>query len=149
MQENNSITQVHLNPGEKLIKQSDKQITKPHFNMIGTGRIFMNSKRLPAVDLLKEMANMTAGESFTFLHLRDSIIYDHKEKEYELYIPIKQTEFTTYQKKLFKLGAKSLIERDLIRRVKRGTYMINPMAVIAKNFTAAEIEWNQLIKDSK
>ena len=145
-----SITQVTLAKGNKLIAVPDnKPEAKPHFNMIGSGRPFMKDKRLPAVDLLKEMANMNSNESFAFITLRDSIEYDPYKQEYLLNIQVDQSKFTSYQKKQFKLGVASLIDKDLVRRKKRGIYVINPMALIAKNFRLSEDNWNKLKQKEK
>ena len=113
--------------------------------LIGTGRNLMKRKhKLKPIDLLSEMANMTSNESFAFITLRDSLNWDTLTKQYSLTIIPNQSEFTTYQQKQFKLGVKSLIDKDLVKRIKRGSYMINPMAIIPSNFEEAEKLWLEL-----
>lgn len=113
--------------------------------LIGTGRNLMKRKhKLKPIDLLSEMANMTSNESFAFITLRDSLNWDTLTKQYSLTIIPNQSEFTTYQQKQFKLGVKSLIDKDLVKRIKRGSYMINPMAIIPSNFEEAEKLWMEL-----
>ena len=113
--------------------------------LIGTGRNLMKRKhKLKPIDLLSEMANMTSNESFAFLTLRDSLNWDTLTKQYSLTIIPNQSEFTTYQQKQFKLGVKSLIDKDLVKRIKRGSYMINPMAIVPSNFEEAEKVWLEL-----
>ena len=46
---------------------------------------------------------------------------------------------------MFKLGTKSLIDRKLIARVKRGLYQINPYAVIPTDFDRARNMWIELL----
>ena len=139
-----SIVQITLKETEVLQKVKIRTTAKPHFNMIGTGRTFMDNKRLPAVDLLYEMSIMTKKESYAFLALRNAITYDTYSRSYSLYIPMVQTDMTPYQKKLFQSGITLLIKKDLVRRVKRGIYLINPMAIVPnKDFDLAEQIWNR------
>ena len=139
-----SIVQITLKETEVLQKVKIRTTTKPHFNMIGTGRTFMDNKRLPAVDLLYEMSIMTKKESYAFLALRNAITYDTYSRSYSLYIPMVQTDMTPYQKKLFQSGITLLIKKDLVRRVKRGIYLINPMAIVPnKDFDLAEQIWSR------
>ena len=113
--------------------------------LIGTGRNLMKRKhKLKPIDLLSEMANMTSNEAFAFITLRDSLNWDTLTKQYSLIIVPNQSEFTTYQQKQFKLGVKSLIDKDLVKRIKRGNYMINPMAIVPSNFEEAEKLWLEL-----
>ena len=113
--------------------------------LIGMGRNLMKRKhKLKPIDLLSEMANMTSNEAFAFITLRDSLNWDTLTKQYSLTIIPNQSEFTTYQQKQFKLGVKSLIDKDLVKRIKRGSYMINPMAIIPSNFEEAEKLWLEL-----
>lgn len=139
-----SIVQITLKETEVLQKVKIRTTAKPHFNMIGTGRTFMDNKRLPAVDLLYEMSIMTKKESYAFLALRNAITYDTYSRSYNLYIPMVQTDMTPYQKKLFQSGITLLIKKDLVRRVKRGIYLINPMAIVPnKDFDLAEQIWSR------
>ena len=113
--------------------------------LIGMGRNLMKRKhKLKPIDLLSEMANMTSNEAFAFITLRDSLNWDTLTKQYSLTIIPNQSEFTTYQQKQFKLGVKSLIDKDLVKRIKRGSYMINPMAIVPSNFEEAEKVWLEL-----
>lgn len=139
------ITHVSLGKHQKLVVQDDIISRKPHFILIGTGRNSMKRKhKLKPIDLLSEIANMTSNEAFAFITLRDSLNWDTLTKQYSLVIVPNQSEFTTYQQKQFKLGVKSLIDKDLVKRIKRGNYMINPMAIIPSNFEEAEKLWLEL-----
>lgn len=139
-----TITQITLTEGYELKQIKKTREAKPHFSMVGSGRPFMRATRLPAVDLLYEVSQMTTAESFAFLAIRDRIKYISREDGYELFIPVSQKEFTQYQKKLFQAGAAALIKKDLIKRAKRGVYLVNPMAIVpGKNFGAAEATWRK------
>lgn len=142
-----SITNISLNADEILEIRSKKikSDNKPHFNMIGTGRNGMSSTTLPTVDLLYEMNQMTSAEGFAFLTLRDNIMFLSREEGYAPFIKVSQVDMTKYQQKVFRDGIPKLIAKDLVRRVKRGVYMINPMAIIPSDFAESEKLWMELV----
>ena len=109
--------------------------------MIGKG-INMRQENM-AVDLLKEVSNMNAPEKFAFFAIRDAM--DYKDETLSNII-VNQKLHTEYEKKMFKNGAKLLIDRKLIARVKRGMYQINPYAVIPTEFELAKEMWIKLVK---
>ena len=47
---------------------------------------------------------------------------------------------------MFKAGVSSLIDKKLIARIKRGTYQINPYAIIPTNFDEARELWLSKVK---
>ena len=142
-----NITQISLDiaTGEEIVVQKSKKIRhekKPHFNMVGTGKMFNDKALLKAVDLLYEMTQMTKAESFAFITLRDNVVYISKDEGHQVHIPVRQTDMTDYQKKMFKIGINGLKEKDLVQRVQRAVYIINPMAIIPSiGFAEAEAIW--------
>ncbi len=130
-----------LDKNEKYIITKSKEIkNKPQFLMIGKG-INMKQENM-AVDLLKEVSDMNASEKFAFFAIRDAM--DYKDETLSD-IVVSQEFYTEYQKKMFKNGARLLIERKLIARVKRGKYQINPYAVIPIEFERARELWLKLV----
>lgn len=83
---------------------------------------------------------MNTSEKFAFFKISDAMYY---KDETLSNIFVYQKDFTNYEKKMFKFGTKSLIDRKLIARVKRGLYQINQYAVIPKDFDRAR---NMLIE---
>ena len=131
-----------LDKNEKyIISKSKDTNNKPQFLMIGKG-INMRQESM-AVDLLKEVSDMNASEKFAFFAIRDAM--DYKDETLSNII-VSQEFYTEYQKKMFKNGAKLLIDRKLIARVKRGKYQINPYAVIPTEFERARELWLKLVK---
>lgn len=130
-----------LDKHEKYTITKSKEIkNKPQFLMIGKG-INMRQENM-AVDLLKEVSNMNVSEKFAFFAIRDAM--DYKDETLSNII-VSQEFYTEYQKKMFKNGAKLLIDRKLIARVKRGKYQINPYAVIPTEFEIARELWLKLV----
>ena len=130
-----------LDKNEKyIISRSKDTKNKPQFLMIGKG-INMRQENM-AVDLLKEVSDMNASEKFAFFAIRDAM--DYKDETLSN-IVVNQKLYTEYEKKMFKNGAKLLIDRKLIARVKRGMYQINPYAVIPTEFERARELWLKLV----
>ena len=130
-----------LDKNEKYtISRSKDTKNKPQFLMIGKG-INMRQENM-SVDLLKEVSDMNASEKFAFFAIRDAM--DYKDETLSD-IVVSQEFYTEYQKKMFKNGARLLIERKLIARVKRGKYQINPYAVIPTEFERARELWLKLV----
>ena len=139
-----STAHITINQDEELIVRKKVQTAKPHFDMLGSGKSFMSDTRLPAVDMVAELLMMTKAEGFAFMALRDNREYVSREIGYSVFISIGQTEFTNYQKKLFREGINGLIEKDLVKRVKRGVYMVSPMAIVPpRDFEQREKIWNK------
>lgn len=129
-----------LDKNERYIISKEKENKKkPQFLMIGKG---INMDGQNAVDLLMEVSNMNTSEKFAFFKIRDAM--DYKDETLSN-IVVDQKDFTNYEKKMFKLGTKSLIDRKLIARVKRGLYQINPYAVIPTDFDRARVMWIELL----
>ena len=130
-----------LDKNEKyIISRSKDTKNKPQFLMIGKC-INMRQENM-AVDLLKEVSDMNASEKFAFFAIRDAMDYNDETLSD---IVVSQEFYTEYQKKMFKNGARLLIERKLIARVKRGKYQINPYAVIPTEFERARELWLKIV----
>ena len=138
------MTTIHLEPDEaiKKIKINNK---KPNFYMIGKGT--MNHElKVKSIDLLNEAMKMTSDEKFTFNKIRNGIEWDIYDKKYIYAVKIKSKNYTPSQKVIFSRGYKALNEKDIVRRIKRGTYMINPSALIPKNFEEEWKKWEAITK---
>ena len=131
-----------LDKNERYIISKEKENkNKPQFLMIGKG-IKMKKENI-SVDLLKEVSNMSSNEKFAFFKLRDAMSY---KDETLSDISVTQSSFTAYEKKMFKAGVSSLIDKKLIARIKRGTYQINPYAIMPTNFDDARELWLSKVK---
>ena len=110
--------------------------------MVGNGT--MNKNRVYSVDLLRELANSTKAEQYLLLAIKDGINYENG------YAPIvKVIGDTSTAKQYIKNGYKSLYERNLVVRVKKSHYMINPNALVPLDYEEAMEIWEQAINKSK
>lgn len=136
-----SILHITLEKDESLHKVKNKILKQPNYFKTGDGT--MNKHHIKSVDLLKEMDNMTSNSRKFLLMIKDGMIFN-TELNSRTFI-VKVIGETNYQKKIIKEGYKELNSKDLVRRVKRGYYMLNPNA-ITTNYEAQINEWNKLKK---
>ena len=141
LNENKVAVTVYINPGEQVgVTKIAKK--KPNYFMVGNGT--MNKNRVYSVDLLRELANSTKAEQYLLLAIKDGINYENG------YAPIvKVIGDTSTAKQYIKNGYKSLYERNLVVRVKKSHYMINPNALVPLDYEEAMEIWEQAINKSK
>ena len=136
--ENNShIAYLKLEIDERLQVVKDVKKVKPNYFMVGNGT--MNRNKIFGIDLLRELANASKAGQFLLLAIKDGIVYGNG------YHPVVKVLGTTkYEKNLLSEGYRELFERDLVRRVKRSHYMINPNAFIPPDYESAIAIWDSL-----
>lgn len=107
--------------------------------MVGNGT--MNKHKIYGIDLLKELTNSTKAEQFILLAIKDGISYENR------YSPIvKVVGSTKYEQNMITEGYKSLVARELVVRIKKAHYMINPNALIPLDYEEALQVWNSVAK---
>ena len=130
---------VYISPGaEVVIDEKQKRATKPNYFMIGNGT--MNKHKIYGIDLLRELANSTKAEQFLLLAIKDGICYGNDYSPIVKVIPETET-----QRQYIKLGYKSLLARELVIRVKKAHYMINPNALIPIDYEGSLRIWEEAI----
>ncbi len=142
------MTQVTLEADEMLeVKRKKVVQDKPSYQMIGRGTM-SHKLKVKSIDLLQAVADMTSDEKFCFFQIKDKIVFDpyklrtdvkNKSGDYDYQIRIYSKNYTQTQRNMFSRGYKRLREKDIVRRVKRGTYMINPAGLIPNDF---DREWD-------
>jgi len=132
------LTKVHLEVDDNteaiVLKRRNKRIVP--YTMIGNGigiRI-MEKYNLKPIDTLREMSKFTKSEMTFFMLLRDNLDWDNKS----LVVRLPMKKFNSTIKQHIKVGFKRLHEKDLVRRVKRGVYMINPAMILPPHSTELE-----------
>lgn len=119
---------------------------KPGFMMVGNGWETRMNK--DSVDLLWEISQMSSNEKLCFFKIKDSMVYSRSDERIIYQVVIDMGDMTPSQKSKFSNGYTSLKQKDLVRRVKKGVYMINPNAIIPAKHTAELTIWNSL-KETK
>ena len=130
---------VYINPGEQVaVQEIQKKATKPNYFMIGNGT--MNKHKIYGIDLLRELANSTKAEQFLLLAIKDGICYGNDYSPIVKVIPETET-----QRQYIKLGYKSLSARELVIRIKKSHYMINPNALIPIDYEGSLRIWEEAV----
>jgi hypothetical protein len=128
---------IILNDGEILVKQKAYKSKTPNYFRIGNGT--MNKQGTFAIDLITEVAMASKAGQFLLLAIKNNIIYDNN------YSPVvKVIAETKHQKNMLSAGYKEMHEKGLVRRVKRGHYMINPNALIPLDYEEAKEIWDSI-----
>lgn len=131
---------VILEQDETLVKKKKTKKT-PNYYRVGNGT--MNKHKIQSVDILRELAMMTKAEQFVFLVIKDGITF---ENGYEPVVRIDRKELTTTQVQYLDKGYKLLEAKDLVRRIKRGHYMINPNALVPNDYEKWLAVWDKAKK---
>ncbi len=126
-----------LDKGETLNISKKKKNTKPGFIMIGSGTT--NKHNVTSIDLLHEIAEMTASEKYAFFLVKDNIVFDPYDSRfiYQVKVPLPNPT----EKSKFSRGYTTLVKKDLIRRISKGVYMINPYALVPNDFPEELAIW--------
>ncbi len=113
------------------IKEISNDI-KPAFLLVGSGLMRKENMKdlyMKTIDMIDQAMNMDADEKFCFSTIKDKVQYSVYDKKY-----INQVKITgrmlKENKYRFSRGFNKLKAKDLVRRVKRSTYMINPLGII-------------------
>lgn len=130
---------TYIGKGDKLHIHTTKVDKRP--NHYQTGRNEMNKHGLKGIDLMDELVASTKAEQFLLIAIKNGIGYSN---EYHYVVRLRPSEYTVYQQKLLLEGYQGLFKRNLVRRVKRGHYMINPNALIPMEYKEAVEFWNTL-----
>ena len=130
---------MYISPGEQVtVEEKQKRATKPNYFMIGNGT--MNKHRIYGIDLLRELASSTKAEQFLLLAIKDGICYGNDYSPIVKVIPETET-----QRQYIKLGYKSLLARELVIRIKKSHYMINPNALIPIDYEGSLRIWEEAV----
>ena len=130
---------MYISPGEQVtVEEKQKRATKPNYFMIGNGT--MNKHKIYGIDLLRELASSTKAEQFLLLAIKDGICYGNDYSPIVKVVPETET-----QRQYIKLGYKSLLARELVIRIKKSHYMINPNALIPIDYEGSLRIWEEAV----
>lgn len=127
---------VYINPDE-TVGIEKRRAKKPNYFMIGNGT--MNKHKIYGIDLLKELTECSKAGQFLILQIKDGINHING---YHHVVKVDRKELTSTECQYLAKGYKELVEKDLVRRVKRGHYMINPNALVPVDYEQALEDWN-------
>lgn len=144
MADKNIITQVTLREGEKLVVEKDIGHKKgPNYYKIGNGT--MNKHKIQARDFIDELIGLSKPAQRVIGWIKDGMTYDAYEDSVSFVVKVVPE--AQSDKKMLQKALPELFEKDLVRRVKRGYYMIDPHA-ITTDFKKQLAVWDSLQKPS-
>ncbi len=111
---------------------SSISVKKPAFIMVGNGNKDKNGRGTHSMDYTKELLNMTAPERFMFGLLMDNRMTFDKDKPHikSNHIYIDNHNLSATEKRYLSIAYKKLREKNIIVRIRRQHYIINPRMVI-------------------
>jgi hypothetical protein len=122
-----------LEDNEVLVKKKIAN-RSPNYFRIGNGT--MNKHKIESINLLEEAMNATKPAQWLLKSIIKGIEYGND------YNPVVEVKAVTEVDKVYlKKGYAELSSKDLVRRIKRGHYMINPNALIPNDYEAGLIIW--------
>ncbi len=128
---------LNVNSNEEVVVYTKKKESKPPFQMVAS------KLKGQYMDALEEVANMNSDEKFCFFTIKNEMRYDYIEDmvQYKVKIPKLATQA---EKNMFSRGFKLLSSKGLVKRVRRGTYMINPDLLIPSNYNYWKVKWEEI-----
>ena len=97
---------------------------------------------LVSSNLIDIMSEMSPQEQWLFKIVKEAITGSTNDLTCKVFIP--SSELTNAEKQKLKIAYKRLREKDLIRRIKRQHYMVNPMMLIPTFFDEEFDRYSQL-----
>lgn len=129
---------VNLAKNEYLETRKVKSAKVPNYFRVGNGT--MNKQKIKSINLVKEATQMTKAEQLVINSIMDNVKWDNETGE--VYLSLSSF-LTPTNVKVFLKGFKLLKEKNLVKRTKQSHYMINPAALIPKDFTKALELWDK------
>ena len=146
MKDKEIIATVNLTiPEGKTIALVDERAKSkiPNYYMIGNGT--MNKHQIQSINLVKASNNCSAPARQVIDWIMDGMVYVHTDNAVRFVVELNDT---LHDMRTVKRGFKELSEKDLVRRVKRGHYMLNPNAIIT-NYDRQIAVWNECARKNK
>ena len=118
-----------------------RKIKQPNYYKVGNGT--MNRDGIQAIDFIDEMIKMTKPAQTVIGWIKDEMVWDTSTRS--IAFVAKLIPESSAGKKVLLKGFKELYEKDLVRRVKRSHYMVNPNAMVIDYSAQMEV-WNSSAK---
>ena len=142
------LAELEIKDGEliEISRKSDKgKEPTPPWNMIGNG---MSNRTGTSVDFIDICAELNQAELKLLKLLRDEYNNNIRNKvlDTNIIVPSKSEGYSPYISKALEKNYKHLAYMEILVRVKRGTYLINPNLFIPGNgYGMVNKQWEQLI----
>lgn len=131
--------------GDEIVEITRKKKNKmplPPYNIVGNG---FTNRHGTSMDIIDLCAKLNTAEINLLQFFRDQYTYNiiRKEDYPNVVIPTSSEEFTAYLSTALKKNYLHMEYEQVVRRLKRGTYMINPVLFMpSDNHLSAYDKWN-------
>jgi hypothetical protein len=136
---------ITLKQNQTLEIRNAASVRKPSYIMVASG---YNTGK--SMNYTKELLAMTSQEAFVFDILMDNRDTPYLDKPYikSNYTYIDNSTLTKNEKKKVYEGYKRLRSKDLVIRISRGKYLINPKLVITNDdlYVTELVAYNRLVE---
>ena len=132
----------------EIRKTKKKKEPYPPYTIVGNGK---SSKRGASMDIIDVCSEFNLAENKLLQFFRDCLLDNNVNREIELntVTPTKYEVFDDYLKTALKKNYAHMEYMGVIKRIKRGTYMVNPTLFIpSTNYESIKHKWDLLVSDS-
>lgn len=129
----------------EVIRKKRYKETFPPYSIVGNGKT--SRTRGKSMDIVDVCSQFNIAENRLLQFFRDRILDNNVNKELNpnVVIPTNHKDFDQYLKTALKKNFPHMEYMEVIRRVKRGTYMVNPALFIpTEGYTAIKAQWDSL-----
>lgn len=105
--------------------------------------ILKYSELVKSIDLIDVVIASSKAGQFLIQKIKAGMNWDNS---YHFVTKINSSSLTSTEKQYLAIGYKELEAIDIVRRVKRGHYMLNPNALISIQYDEAIALWNSIPK---
>ena len=123
------------------IKSATSKRVVPNYYRVGNGT--MNKYQVKSIDLIDVVIASSKAGQFLIQKIKAGMNWDNS---YHFVTKINSSLLTSTEKQYLAIGYKELEAIDIVRRVKRGHYMLNPNALISIQYDEAIALWNSIPK---
>jgi hypothetical protein len=138
------VAQITLKPDEELSIKPKYLDTQPPYIKVGNGNT--NKYGVKSMDLIKEMTTLSPSALKVIGWIKDGMTWDPIAESVNFVVEVSLK--NSKDKLALKRGFKELHARDIVRRVKRGHYMINPNAIIT-DYNAQMAVWDAITEKNQ
>lgn len=128
-------TYAHLKPGDRIVGR----IRDIPYYKIGNGN---KNAQGQSMNLIQEMALMTKPELWFFSEIEKKLNY--KDADSIGIVLLDYCNYTMSQKQSIKKAYPLLEKKNLIKRTRRNSFMVNPKLILPRDLVEAELMWNSI-----
>ena len=130
--ETNMVFNLTLDKGESRVSISKHRPRRVPFLMVGSGGTNSEGR---SMNLVQEMSEMTKQELYTF-----ALVEAVRDNDTNLASVSPDKLETPAERQRFKIGMMGLRKRDLVKKVSRGLYIVNPILILPiENLSAMKL----------